>query len=312
VGVVLDTRNAWARLEEIVRMCDGAGIDALWAWEDLGSADGEPRLEAWTALTLCAREAAHPRVGAVLTPSFRPPALVAAMAATLDSAIGGRLELGLSRRAVPPWHPPAGSDPPAADPSLAASDGYAEVLRDFLASIDRVGSGSPQPGGPPLSIEATTEAEMDEAARVADDVLVRATAVRNAETFREALRGSCERAGRDPSTLGVAVAVPVSVGRTVAEAQARADAEPWFRAIGPLREVAVFGTLERCQERVIELAHAGVTDLRCVIPNTPDVHDVIAQLTAIAIGTPDVLAPGAPRSKSPDPPKTWGGRPTRK
>ncbi len=59
---------------------------------------------------------------------------------------------------------------------------------------------------------------------------------------------------------------------------------------------------------MIALAHAGITDLRCVLPNAPDVHDVIAQLTAIAVGTTDVLRPGALRSPAPPPPEGWGGR----
>ena len=122
------------------------------------------------------------------------------------------------------------------------------------------------------------------------------------------MRSACDRAGRDPTSLGVALEVPVSVGRTVTAAAARAETESLFRVTGPPQEVGIFGTLERCQERVIELAHAGVTDLRCVVPNSPDVHDVIAQLTAIAIGTADVLTPGTPRSKAPDPPESWGGR----
>jgi hypothetical protein len=71
----------------------------------------------------------------------------------------------------------------------------------------------------------------------------------------------------------------------------------------------VFGTLEQCHERVIALAHAGVTDLRCVLPNAADVHDVIAQVTAMSIGTVDQLAPGSPRSPAPPPPEGWGGRP---
>jgi hypothetical protein len=70
----------------------------------------------------------------------------------------------------------------------------------------------------------------------------------------------------------------------------------------------VFGTLEQCHERVITLAHAGVTDLRCVLPNAPDVHDVIAQATAMTVGTVAKLAPGAPRSPAPPPPEGWGGR----
>ena len=58
------------------------------------------------------------------------------------------------------------------------------------------------------------------------------------------------------------------------------------------------------------LAHltAGVTDLRCIVPNTADVHDVIAQLTAMVVGTVSVLTPSSARSRAPDPPEGWGGR----
>ncbi|HEX3212764.1 MAG TPA: hypothetical protein VH016_09375, partial [Actinomycetota bacterium] len=108
--------------------------------------------------------------------------------------------------------------------------------------------------------------------------------------------------------LGVAVRLPVSIGRTVAEAAARWDAEPAFAGLGPPTRAGVFGTLEQCHDRVIALAHAGVTDLRCVLPNAPDVHDVIAQATAMTVGTVAQLAPGAPRSEPPPPPEGWGGR----
>ena len=62
------------------------------------------------------------------------------------------------------------------------------------------------------------------------------------------------------------------------------------------------------KERVIELSHAGITDLHCILPNVPDIHDVIAQLTSMVVGNPQSLTPGSPRSKSPDPPDSWGGR----
>ncbi|HSO52122.1 MAG TPA: hypothetical protein VL330_05110, partial [Actinomycetes bacterium] len=89
---------------------------------------------------------------------------------------------------------------------------------------------------------------------------------------------------------------------------ARWDAEPAFATLGPPTRAGVFGTLEHCHERVIALAHAGVTDLRCVLPNAPDIHDVIAQATAMTVGTVAQLAPGAPRSEPPPPPEGWGGR----
>ena len=42
---------------------------------------------------------------------------------------------------------------------------------------------------------------------------------------------------------------------------ARGAAGPAFAALGPPARAGVFGTLEHCHERVIALAHAGVTDL---------------------------------------------------
>ena len=124
------------------------------------------------------------------------------------------------------------------------------------------------------------------------------------------LAGVLEEARRGRGPRGLAALLPTSVGRTTAEARVRADADPLFSRWHPA-EAGVFGTLEQCQDTVIALVHAGVTDLRCVLPNAPDIQDVIAQLTAVAAGQPELLAPGAPRSKAPDPPLGWGGRPRR-
>lgn len=304
-------------------MCDGAGIDALWVRDHLAAADGAPRLEAWTALTLAAAEVRRARMGATLNIAFRPPSTLAASAGTLDAAIGGRLELCLSTGWIEREHVAFGFDFPDPEARLRRLEGYAHVVRELLAGRAvavsgssqagqaELGVASPQPDGPTLSIEAITPGQMEAAARLADDVLIPAAAVKDLGQAAAMVRRACGAADRDPSTLGVAMELPVSIGRTHAEAQARADAEPLFQLTGPPTEVGVFGTLEECQDRVIELAHAGVSDLRCVIPNSPDVHDVIAQLTAMAVGTVDVLAPNAPRSKAPDPPKTWGGRPSR-
>jgi alkanesulfonate monooxygenase SsuD/methylene tetrahydromethanopterin reductase-like flavin-dependent oxidoreductase (luciferase family) len=323
LGVVLDTRNAPGRLREVARMCHVAGIEALWVRDHLAAPDGKPRLEAWTALTLAAAEAARPRMGAMLTLAFRPPATLAAMAGTLDAAIGGRLEIGLSAGWVEREHLAFGFDFPEPEVRARRLERYAAILRGLLsgrsvavavageAGEAELGVASPQPGGPTISVEAITPLQLDVAANVADDVVIPAAAVRDLDAAMRQVRIACERAERDPSSLGIALEAPVSIGRTHTEAQARAESEPLFRTLGLPSEVGVFGTLERCQERVIELAHAGVSDLRCVLPNSPDVHDVIAQLTAVVVGSVDVLAPGTPKSKSPDPPQTWGGRSSR-
>ena len=277
LGVVLDTRNAPGRMREVAKMCDRAGIDALWVADDPTAAGERPRLEAWTALVLAGLDTSRARLGAMLNPPLRPPATLAAMARTLDLALGGRLEIGVR----------------------SAGEGveeYARTFREILVD------------GPPLSVEITAPPEIGVAARVADDVVIPATALQDVRALCEQIRAGCEAAGRDPAGLGIALEVPVSIGRTSAEAHARASDEPRFREIGHPATFGIFGTLEQCQARAIELAHLGVTDLRCILPNTPDVHDAIAQLTAIVVGTIGVLAPHSPRSKAPDPPPGWGGR----
>lgn len=292
LGVVLDPRNQPARLREIARMCDGAGIESLWARDDLGPPGASP-LDLWTAIALAATEARHPAVGAVVSIRLRSAEALAAMVATLDVGGRGRVEVTLADRL---------------GEGAADLGRYATRIRELLdRGVVGVADRPEGDGGiARLSIESVDDVEMDVAARVADDVLVRGIGDPGALTER--VRRACERNGRDPSTMGIALEVPVSIGRTTAEAQARAEVESLFEAVGRPAEVGVFGTLEQCQERVIELAHAGVTDLRCILPNSEDVHDVIAQLTAMAVGSVDVLTPNAPRSKAPDPPETWGGR----
>jgi hypothetical protein len=105
----------------------------------------------------------------------------------------------------------------------------------------------------------------------------------------------------------VLVEVAVSVGRTSAEAGARADGEELFAATGHPREQGLFGTLEECQAAAAGLLHAGATELVCYLPRSHDLPDVLAQLRAISVGA-GALRPGEPPSAPPPPPAGWGGR----
>jgi alkanesulfonate monooxygenase SsuD/methylene tetrahydromethanopterin reductase-like flavin-dependent oxidoreductase (luciferase family) len=318
--VVLDTRNAPARIRELARMCDRAGIDALWVRDSLQGVEGEPRVEAWTAISLAAMETMHVRLGATVNVAFRPPGVMAAMAGTLDAAAGGRLELAFSPGWFEAEHRAFGLPFPETGARTPSMEEYVRVLRALLAGQTVSGSGSfemhdaelgvasPQPDGPPISVEAVGKPQIEVAARLADNVVVPAASVGDVHVAVAQIRTGAAAAGRDPATLGIAIELPVSIGRTWAEAEARADSEPLFDAIGHPQKIGIFGTLEQCQDRVIELAHAGVSDIRCVVPNSPDVHDVIAQLTAMVVGSIELLSPGTPRSKAPDPPQGWGGR----
>lgn len=124
------------------------------------------------------------------------------------------------------------------------------------------------------------------------------------------------RPGRDveaeiaaaPAGARIVLDVPVAIGRTVAEATARADSDPVFELIGTPTETGIFGRLEDAQLRVAELAALGVGELACILP-APDLLDHLAQLMAVNVGSLDTHAPGTPRSADPAPPAGWGSPP---
>jgi hypothetical protein len=98
----------------------------------------------------------------------------------------------------------------------------------------------------------------------------------------------------------------VSVGRTQAESDVRVEIDDLMAQMDT-RSTGLHGTLEQCQDLIVELAHMGIADVRCIVPNVPDIDDVIAQLTATAVGTKEMLRPGVARSVAPAPPPGWGG-----
>jgi len=199
----------------------------------------------------------------------------------------------------------SGGPGPAFAKEITVDAGY-ETLNLARRLRDDIGGSAERPR---LAAVAESQAEIAALLAVVDDVVLPAWRFPDLETAADEARAQAQEAGRDPATLGVAALVPVSIGRTSTEAEARADRDPRFARLGHPRDFGIFGTLEECQDRVIALAHAGISDLRCILPAAPDVHDVVAQLTAVTIGTTDVLVPGTLRSPAPPPPEGWGGRP---
>ncbi|TAJ99048.1 MAG: LLM class flavin-dependent oxidoreductase [Chloroflexota bacterium] len=89
------------------RHAEAAGLDSVWVFDHLlFRVAGEPEegvREAWTTLAALAPVVSRVELGAlVMCSSFRNPALMAKMAATLDDLSGGRAILGLGSG----WHDP--------------------------------------------------------------------------------------------------------------------------------------------------------------------------------------------------------------
>jgi F420-dependent oxidoreductase-like protein len=91
-----------ARLAELARGADQAGVDTLWVVDHLLQADptappdDTEMLEAYTTLGFLASQTERVRLGTMVTGvTFRPPALLVKAVTTLDALSGGRAWLGL-------------------------------------------------------------------------------------------------------------------------------------------------------------------------------------------------------------------------
>lgn len=86
------------------------------------------------------------------------------------------------------------------------------------------------------------------------------------------------------------VAVPISIGRTLNEAVARAERDPRFVGDDHPKASGIFGTFEQAQHQVLELARAGAEMLLLSVPDELDIADVLAQVKALVVGaTPALL-----------------------
>ncbi|HUP16758.1 MAG TPA: LLM class flavin-dependent oxidoreductase [Acidimicrobiia bacterium] len=317
LGIVVDQRNDAKQIMRVAQMAERAGMQSLWVADRLITKDGQPRMEAWTALTIASLYTSKIRVGGMFMPGLRTPQSLAAMVGSLDALLEGRMELGVGVG----WDAEefAALGLPFADDDERI-DGMEEFVRLLMRLVTGqpatgnpsspsramgIGVVSPQAEGPPLTIELRHPSELNAAVALADNVLLPAMAISELAGMIQAARAACERSDRDPDSLGLAVELPVSVGRTDAESDVRVEIDDLLSQMDT-RAIGIHGKLEHCQDIVIELAHLGVADVRCVLPNVADIDDVIAQLSATSVGTKDVLKPGTARSEAPAPPPGWG------
>ncbi|ORB84193.1 LLM class F420-dependent oxidoreductase [Mycobacterium kansasii] len=234
-----------------------------------------PLLEGWTALTALARDTTRLRLGtSVLCNSYRHPAVLAKMAATLDVISGGRLDLGLGagwfQREFEAYGIPF---PPVGDRVSALAEAL-EVIRAVWTEPNPTFAGrfytlngaicDPPPlqrPHPPLWIGGEGDRVHRIAAELAQGVNMRWWSPRQVARRREFLARACESAGRDPAALQLSVTVLLAPTDSAAD-EARIRLE--FTSI-PEKGLIV-GPPDRCAQRIREYQDCGVTHFLFTIP----------------------------------------------
>jgi len=266
--------TSWDTMRALAHAAEEAGVDTIWAPDHLlrRSSDGTSVgfQESWTILSAVAEATRRVEIGPfVANTSFRQPALLAKMAATLDEVSGGRLVLAL------------GSGDPARDPSFSgfgyptespvgrfeeAVEIVARLLRgesiDFAGRFYRTEGAvlvpaGPRAGGPPIWVAARGARTFAIAALWADAVNLNAflsdpDAV--ATAFAPAV-AACESIGRDPASLAWTGYARVSF----------APPATTHAPAGPGTGATIRGTVDEIASRLHGLHQAGVRHLTCYV-----------------------------------------------
>lgn len=239
VGLMMDANPAGRRDpgEEAVR-AEQEGYDLITVHPDHPSASGTrgagPSDEVWTMLTwMAARTERITVVPAVLSLPYRPPAVVAKMAETLDRLSGHRLVLALGAGG----HDKAfqGFGLPVLEPSakVSALAEAVEAIRGLWSQdvismagrhqrLDKARINPRPSGGIPIWIGGYGDRMLDLVGRRADGWLATTNALPLSQAAHslQRVRRAAEGAGRDPDSLTYAYAVRVHVANDRASAAA--------------------------------------------------------------------------------------------
>ena len=136
----LGTGQTWDELLGSADHAQRSGWDGVWVADHFmpdGERSATPRLEAWTTIAAVAACVDRVRVGLLVTGNtYRHPAVLAKMAATVDHVSEGRLVLGLGAGWQVNEHEAYGIELPATAERLARLDEACQVIR-LLHSQER-------------------------------------------------------------------------------------------------------------------------------------------------------------------------------
>jgi alkanesulfonate monooxygenase SsuD/methylene tetrahydromethanopterin reductase-like flavin-dependent oxidoreductase (luciferase family) len=210
----LDKSRRHLYMEDVNRLLDyvKGHYDSAWLIDHLQFGDSDV-LEGWTALTYLS--ALHPELRwghSVLCQSFRNPALVAKMAATLQLMSGGRYIFGIGAGWNEEEYLAYGYDFPSASTRVEQLDEALQIIKamwtqesvTFEGKYYRVKEAwcEPRPDPVPLIMVGASGPKMLRlTARHADWWNVSSTRIEDYRKVLDEFERACEEVGRDPNTV---------------------------------------------------------------------------------------------------------------
>jgi F420-dependent oxidoreductase-like protein len=274
--------QSWADVLATASYAEATGWDGVWVADHfMASAAGPtppdtPTLEAGSMVAALAAAVPRVRLGTlVLGNTYRHPAVVANMAATIDHVSGGRFTLGLGAGWQVNEHEQYGIELPPVRERVDRFEEAVEVVRSLLRQPATTFAGrhyeltdalcEPKPVQEPLPILVGGGGDrmLGIAARHADAWNTWGQPDHIAERSG-ALTRACEAAGRDPDAIARTAQALVFLADDDAGHGNPATIE---RLVQQAPMPAIGGTVERLRDVVAAYAEAGLDEL--IVPDRP-------------------------------------------
>jgi len=242
LGIMIEGQEdlTWERFFRLAETVEALGFAFLFRSDHLTALDGSVKRESlalWPSLTALALRTEHIRFGPmVCSMTFRHPAMVAKMAASVSVLSGGRLDLGLGAGWYAAEHRMFGHDFPPYPTRLEMLDEGAAVIKALWSGQPATFSGKhyrlEAAESYPLPVENTPTIIMGGKGPKTLKVVAKHATEWNCsyvglDVFRQKsaqLDENCAALGRNPATLGRSLMIPFVIGQDEARAQNRIDA----------------------------------------------------------------------------------------
>jgi alkanesulfonate monooxygenase SsuD/methylene tetrahydromethanopterin reductase-like flavin-dependent oxidoreductase (luciferase family) len=283
---------SWDQWVALAEACEEHGIDSLFRSDHYLSQGDHGRrdaLDAWTTLAGLAVRTTRLRLGTLVSPvTFRPAAVLAKSAVTVDHISGGRVEVGIGAGWMEAEHRAYGFPFPETKERLRLLTEQLETVLSHWGD----GAALPKPlqkPHPPLIVGGTGgRGTTEPAARFADEYNTFLADPEECSRRRRRLDAACERVGRDPATMRFSLMTGCLVASDERELRERARrllerrGEPDGDAdalIARYRERGVAGTPDEVAGRLRELEEAGRVE-RVMLQHL--LHDDLEMVALIA------------------------------
>ena len=296
MGIMVEGQEnmTWERYLGLARTVEELGFDSFFRSDHLTALDGSndrQSLALWPSLSVLASQTKRIRFGPmVCSMTFRHPAILAKMAASVSELSNGRLDLGLGAGWYKEEHEMFGIDFPPYGTRLKMLDEGAQVIRLLFATEPANFNGEfyqltnamtyPKPKNLAIIMGGKGKKTLEVVARNADEWNCSYVGV---EAFKDKSRQldiNCEAIDRDPLTLHRSVMIPFVIARNESDLQKRihahrlmfsdlpGDLSAWHRAgfIG--------GTPQQVIDQLTGFEQAGVTRFMLQHNNLDDIDSL--------------------------------------